>query len=148
MSWQQLLAEKRVRTHSTSRGELAQLRLVVARDLSDGQVPGLSADRRFACLYSAALQLAHMAIACAGYRVAATSGHHKTSLDALELVIGGAVRPYSAYLDICRRKRNLLEYDSSSIATETEVQELLLKVSELEEIVEKWIEQFHPSLGK
>ena len=32
------------------------MRALVARDLADAQVPGLSADRRFATAYNAALQ--------------------------------------------------------------------------------------------
>jgi len=45
------------------------MRALIARDLGDAQVDGLSADRRFATAYNAALQTANMAIACAGYRV-------------------------------------------------------------------------------
>jgi hypothetical protein len=43
------------------------MRALVARDLADSKVSGLSADRRFATAYNAALQAANMAIACAGY---------------------------------------------------------------------------------
>jgi len=42
------------------------MRALVARDLADAHVRGLSADRRFATAYNAALQTANMAIACAG----------------------------------------------------------------------------------
>ncbi|MGH9409392.1 MAG: hypothetical protein ACRD1V_08040 [Vicinamibacterales bacterium] len=42
-------------------------------------VAGLSADRKYATAYNAALQAANMAIACAGYRVTAKTGHHKTT---------------------------------------------------------------------
>jgi hypothetical protein len=38
---------------------------LVGRDLADAQVKGLSADRRFAIAYNAALQTVNMAIACA-----------------------------------------------------------------------------------
>jgi hypothetical protein len=54
------------------------MRALVARDLADAQVQGLSADRRFATAYNAALQTAKMAIACAGYRVTAKAGHHRS----------------------------------------------------------------------
>jgi len=47
------------------------LRPVIERGLADAAVPALSADRRFATAYNAALQAATMVIACAGYR---TSG--------------------------------------------------------------------------
>ncbi len=148
MSWAKLLADKRVKVQATSLAELTQLRAVVTRDTTDAQVPGLSADRRFACLYSAALQLRQMVIAYSGYRVSAIAGHHHTSFEALELAIGPGVASYAAYFDICRRKGNLAEYDSSSVVTETEVSELLIRLPDFEETVEEWIRQYHPQLGK
>jgi hypothetical protein len=48
---------------------LTDLRAVIARDLQDAALSGLSADRRFATAYNAVLQLTKMVIACAGYRV-------------------------------------------------------------------------------
>ena len=57
------------------------MRQLIARDLEDACVAGLSADRRFATAYNAALQAANMAVACAGYRItAARTGHHQVSL--------------------------------------------------------------------
>ena len=50
------------------------MRALIARDLADAAVPGLSADRRFATAYNAALQVANTAIASAGYRVTAKTG--------------------------------------------------------------------------
>jgi hypothetical protein len=49
------------------------MRALVARDLADAGIAGLSADRRFATAYNAALQAANIAIAfaCAGYRATA-----------------------------------------------------------------------------
>jgi hypothetical protein len=79
----QLLASRDVQRHRTSKRELDELRTLVARDLADARVHGLSADRRFATAYNAALQTANMAVACAGYRVTAKTGHHKVTLDAV-----------------------------------------------------------------
>jgi hypothetical protein len=45
----------------------------------------VSADRRFATAYNAALLTAHMVIACAGYRVTAKTGHHKVAFDVITL---------------------------------------------------------------
>jgi hypothetical protein len=50
---------------------LENLRRLVSRDLADAKVAGVSADRRFATAYNAALQAASMATACAGYRITA-----------------------------------------------------------------------------
>lgn len=87
MSWQRLLAAHRVQRHATSRRELDRLRAVVARDLCDARVPGLSTDRKFATACNAVLQLAKMAIACVGYRVVG-QGHYLTTFQALELAMG------------------------------------------------------------
>lgn len=64
------------------------MRALIVRDLTDAEIAGLSADRRFATAYNAALQAANMAIACAGYRITAKTGHHKISLESAILAIG------------------------------------------------------------
>jgi hypothetical protein len=69
VSWKQLLASRDVQTHATSRRELDGMRELIARDLADANVAAISADRRFATAYNAAVQAANMAIACAGYRI-------------------------------------------------------------------------------
>jgi hypothetical protein len=75
------------------------MRALVARDLADAQVQGLSAGRRFATAYNAALQTANMAIASAGYRVTAKTGHHKVTVNAIALALGPAAGPYADYLE-------------------------------------------------
>jgi hypothetical protein len=65
VTWTNLLASRDVQQHRTSKRELNDMRALVARDLADAQVAGLSADRRFATAYNAALQTANMAIAFA-----------------------------------------------------------------------------------
>lgn len=146
MSWQQLLTNHRVQTHSTSRRELDGLRAVVARDLQDARVVGLSTDRQFATAYNAVLQLAKMAIACAGYRVVG-AGHHQTTFEAVELAMGSRVSPLASYFDTCRRKRNILDYDNAQVVTETEAEELVQKAEEFRTRVEQWIAQHYPSLA-
>jgi hypothetical protein len=143
MSWQQLLTNHRVQTHTTSRRELDGLRAIVARDLQDARVVGLSTDRQFATAYNAVLQLAKMAIACAGYRVVG-QGHHVTAFEAVELAMGHRVAPLANYFEICRRKRNMLDYDMANVATETEVRELLEQAQAFRQLVEQWIAQQHP----
>jgi hypothetical protein len=70
------------------------MRALVARDLSDSKVTGLSADRRFATAYNAALQAANMAIACAGYRVTAKTGHHKVTIESVKVALRSSGRRY------------------------------------------------------
>ena len=88
MSWKQLLANKDAQKHTTSKPELDNMRELIARDMADAALAGLSADRRFATAYNAALQAANMAIACAGYRITARIGHHKISLESAALALG------------------------------------------------------------
>ena len=66
MTWTSLLANKEAQKHKTSKKESDNMRALIARDLADASLAGLSADRRFATAYNAALQAANMAIACAG----------------------------------------------------------------------------------
>ena len=146
MTWQQLLTAHRVQTHVTSRQELDGLRAVVARAFSDANLPGLSTDRQFATAYNAVLQLAKIAIACAGYRVVG-QGHHLTTFEAVELAMGRSVVPLARYFEPCRRKRNMLDYDMANVATETEVRELLEKAEEFRVLVEQWITGHYPQFA-
>ena len=145
MTWQQLVAHHRLQTHTTSRRELDGLRAIVARDLKDARVPGLSTDRQFATAYNAVLQLAKTAIACAGYRVVGT-GHHQTTFEAVELALGPSVANLVSYFDTCRRKRNILDYDAAQVVTETEAQELVEQAEAFRMLVEQWIAQYYPQL--
>ena len=62
-----LVAEGKLRSHRTSAREIADLLGVIDRDLADAAVQEVSADRRFAIAYEAALQLATIAIYASGY---------------------------------------------------------------------------------
>jgi hypothetical protein len=48
-----LLANKDAQKHTTSKKELDNMRALIARDLADASLAGLSADRRFATAYNA-----------------------------------------------------------------------------------------------
>jgi len=148
VTWTQLLANNEVKQHKTSKKELDSSRAVIVRDLADASIKGLSADRRFATAYNAALHAAKMAIAGAGYRVSTGAGHHKISFESVKLAVGKAADPYSDYFDRCRRKRNVIDYDDAYVATETEAQEILTKAKEFVDIVEQWIAKTHPALKR
>jgi hypothetical protein len=124
------------------------MRALVARDLADARIAGLSADRRFATAYNAALQAAHMAIACAGYRVTAKTGHHKITLYSANLALGPGAVKYGDYFETCRRKRNVIDYTRSHVATETEAREIVEKATEFGEFVEAWIQSKFPNLKR
>jgi SAV_6107-like HEPN len=124
------------------------MRALVARDLADAQVPGLSADRRFATAYNAALQSANMAIACAGYRVTAKTGHHKVTVEAIILAVGSAVKAHGDYFETCRRKRNVIDYTRSHVASDSEADEIVTKAREFHDLVEAWIDSKFPHLKR
>jgi hypothetical protein len=142
----ELLARHDVQRHRTSRNELDDLRALVARDLADAAVAGLSTDRRFATAYNAALLAANMAIACAGYRVTAKTGHHRITLDSVRLALGAGASAYADYFETCRRKRNVIDYSRSNVATETEAKEVAAKAAEFYDFVERWIGSKFPKL--
>jgi hypothetical protein len=148
MTWKKLLADRKVHTHSTSKKELDALRELIARDLTDAGIKGLSPDRRFATAYNAALQTAKMAIACAGYRLASAPGHHRLTFEAARLALGPTAAKSLDYFETCRRKRNNIDYDHASVATETEAAEMVAMAQAFLELVEQWIAAHHAKLGR
>lgn len=145
MSLQNLLNSKKIQSHTTSKSEISGLREVVGRDIADASIKALSADRRFATAYNAVLQLSKMAIACAGFRVKTGVGHHLKTFEAVNKIIGSVeVENLTDYFDLCRRKRNNIDYDSAEVVSESESEELLKKTVEFQKIVENWIEKNHP----
>ena len=124
------------------------MRELIARDLKDAGIAEISADRRFATAYNAALQAANMAIACAGYRISSMTGHHKVTFESTKLVFGKVANEYADYFETCRRKRNMIDYSRSRVATETEAKEALRKAQEFVELVENWIARNYAALKK
>ena len=146
MTWTSLLANKEAQKHKTSKKELDNMPALIARDLADASLAGLSADRRFATAYNAALQAANMAIACAGYRIVSKVGHHRVSLESAKLVLGKAAHKYTDYFETCRRKRNTIDYTFSNVATDTEAKEIVVQAKQFYIEVEEWITKNHPAL--
>jgi hypothetical protein len=48
------------------------------------------------------------------------------------------------YLDTCRNKRNITEYDYVGGVTEEDIEELIAFVNELREEVIQWLKKQHP----
>jgi hypothetical protein len=87
-----------------------------------------------------------MAIACAGYRVSSRSGDHQISIEATKLALGKVADSYADYFDMCRRKRNLIDYTDAHVATESETDEIVRKANEFLKLVESWISANYPFL--
>lgn len=145
MSWQKLLNQNRVERHTTSKQEMGDLRALVARNLHDAALPGLSFDNKLGLSYEAALISAKMVIACSGYRLKAQPGHHKTSFEILPLAMGSSVQPVADFFEHCRRNRNLISYDAAGVVGQTEADDALREALAFEKLVESWITTTHPA---
>jgi len=58
--------------------------------------------------------------------------------------MGPEVAELARYFDVCRRKRNVMDYDLASTASETEARELVERTVEFRSQVEGWISRNHP----
>ena len=145
MTWKKLLDTNRVESHVTSKQELDDLRSAVSRNLKDAAIVGLSADNKFSMSYESSLLVAKMTISAAGYRVKGL-GAHQTTWTAMKLALGKELAKTASYLDLCRRKRNELSYDSAGVVTAAEAAELLKEARKLKTMVDHWIEENHPNL--
>ena len=145
MSLKSLLAEGLLRPHRTSQREVADLFRLVERDLADAAVTKISADRRFATAYNAALQLATIVLHAGGYRTE-RMGHHRITFQVLPEIMGKEADSQSAYFDLCRSKRNITDYDRAGQISEKEAEEILKQAREFKQDVERWLKKHHPSI--
>ncbi|MBX3414294.1 MAG: hypothetical protein KF708_16525 [Pirellulales bacterium] len=120
----------------------------MAVKLKDAKSTDISDDTRFTTAYGAALLLAKMALACAGYRLdSKLGGHHKTAFDALPYCVGVPVQPLTDYFDLCRRKRNEIDYDRANVASRADADEIIEQTNELRKLIESWIQEKYPALA-
>jgi hypothetical protein len=145
MTLKELSAEGRLRKHKTSPREMADLLRVVDRDMADACVQQLSPDRRFATAYNAALQLATIVLHVAGWQ-ATGAGHHWATLHVLPEILGPRVVKRADYLDGCRTKRNITDYDRAGEISAAEVDEILQEARAFRADVLAWLRARHPSL--
>lgn len=134
-----------LRPHRTSPEEIDNLLSIVDRDLADAQEEGISADWRFGIAYNAALKLCTMLLYASGYRAERALQHYRT-IQAMPLVLGKGRKGDAKYLDACRMKRNVVEYDYVGGATEDDANELVGFAADLREDVLIWIKNNHPQL--
>ena len=133
-----------LKIHRTSREEISHLLNIVERDLNDAQ-RDISTDWRFGIAYNAALKLCRILLAAEGYRPSHDSQHYRT-LAALPEILGDTKKADAEYLDDCRKKRNILEYDCVGGASESDADELIKFVKEFRGEVIAWLRKKHPEL--
>ncbi|MGH2620406.1 MAG: hypothetical protein ACRDHG_07520 [Anaerolineales bacterium] len=119
---------------------------LVDRDLDDAAVEALSTDRRFLIAYDAALNLATIALYCAGYETHG-KGHHWATFQAVPEIMGEQFKDQSSYFESCRTKRNVSTYDRGSQISEAEAAELLDEGRRFNAQLEKWLRENFPTLA-
>jgi uncharacterized protein (UPF0332 family) len=145
MSLQQWAKNGWLRKHATSRNQVASLIAIADRDLEDS-ARGISDDWKFGIAYNAVLKLCTVLLYCEGYRPEKNLAHYRT-LQALPLILGESRKNDAEYLDRCRTKRNITEYDSIGQISKEEASELMAFAQELREEVLTWLKQRHPDLS-
>jgi len=144
MSLSDWLANRWILVHEASPAEIADLFALVDRDLEDAAVPRLSADWRLGITYNAALQLAMLALAAAGFRPGRERAHERAILSLRETV--GTAEATVNLLDSLRRKRNQNNYERASTTSTAEAKELYEIVTVLREQALKWMKKNHKAL--
>ena len=133
-----------LKPHQTSRKEISSLLRIVDRDLDDAQ-GGISSDWRFGIAYNAALKLCRILLSAEGYRPSHGLQHYRT-LAVLPEILGEEKKPDAEYLNDCRKKRNIVEYDYVGGASESDADELIRFVKEFKDEVIAWLKKNHPEL--
>lgn len=146
MSLKKWLDNSWLRKHKTDKQEIANLLQIVDRDLKDAKEKSISQDWRFGIAYNAALKLCAILLAAEGYRPERTLQHYRT-IFAMPEILGKETMDDAQYLDTCRKKRNIAEYDQIGIVSETEAEELLKFAKILRKKVLEWLKTKHPELS-
>jgi len=71
---------------------------------------------------------------------------HYRTIQALPLILGKKHEQDAKYLDVCRNKRNVAEYDYIGGVTEEDVSELVGYAKELHDEVLRWLNKHHAEL--
>jgi len=138
------LENKWLKPHRVNQKEVTGLLSIVDRDIKDAGA-ALSPDWRFGIAYNAALKLCTVLLHAEGYRVAHDLQHYRT-IAAMPLILGDSRAADAEYLDTCRKKRNIVEYERAGSISVTEADELLAFATEFRGVVANWLKNTHPTL--
>ena len=134
--------------HQPTKREIDDLRGVIARNIADAAVTGLSADNRLGIAYEAVLVSCKLVVHASGYRIrSGIPGAHAKTLECAEIALGPSISTIIAYFDAIRRKRNRLSYDVAGMIGQTEAAEALKRARAFKTTVEAWLKKTHPSLA-
>lgn len=130
-----------LRRHRTSREEIFGLLGIANRDLADAGST-ISADWRFGIAYNAALKLCTILLYAEGYQAEKALQHYRTIM-APPMILGPQRKKDADYLNACRAKRNLVEYDRVGGVTDQDADEPIRFVREFREDVLAWLKEKH-----
>lgn len=131
-----------LKSHKTSKEEIGNLLAIVDRDIKDVSEGGISADWSFGIAYNAALKLCTILLYAEGYKAERNLQHYRT-IQALPLILGVERKGDADYLETCRAKRNIVEYDYIGGVTSDNALELIEYVKDLKVDVERWLVKNH-----
>jgi len=143
MTLKQWLNNGWLKPHKTSKEEIGNLLAIVERDIKDASEGEISADWSFGIAYNAALKLCTVLLYAEGYKAERNLQHYRT-IQALPLILGSERKNDSDYLDSCRSKRNIVEYDYIGAVTAGNALELIEFVKGLKIDVERWLAKNNP----
>jgi uncharacterized protein (UPF0332 family) len=115
-------------------------------DLEDAN-SAVSYDWRFGIAYNAALKLCTILLYSEGYRPAHGLEHYRT-ITALPLILGQEKENDAQFLNVCRSKRNIVEYDCVGGVSKGEAEDLIAFVKEFRKEVIQWLKENHSDLSK
>jgi len=131
-----------LRRHTPSKDEITNLFKIVKRDLDDAE-SGISADWRFGIAYNASLKLCTILLYAKRFRAEKSLQHYRT-IQALPLIMGESKKDDARYLDACRKKRNIVEYEQIGSVTDHDAEELIEFVKEFKDEVKNWLKENYP----
>ncbi|HET6251204.1 MAG TPA: hypothetical protein VFE47_26210 [Tepidisphaeraceae bacterium] len=134
-----------VKPHDATPQEIERLFDVIERDLKVSGNKDMDPDWRFVAPYNAALQGAAVALYASGFESTKGGGAHYYTIESLKLTVGdeGTVDELQSF----KAKRGGAVYESTGIASETEISELRNLAEKLRNRVQAWLLAEHPALA-
>lgn len=122
----------------SSKPEIQRLLEKIATKLTDSRNQTVSLETRFDIAYEALLQIGLVALRSHHLRPNSRGGHHVIALQTLPLTIGYP-REKLRLLEEFRKQRAAGLYDGSFTPSESELNELIAVVSELQALLMSWL---------
>lgn len=133
-----------LRPHSTGREEIRNLFGIIERDIHDARNTDLTPDWRFTIAYNAALQCCTIPLYCMGYRSGRGQSEHYRVIMSITLTLGQEYAELRDYLNACRVKRNISDYDRAGTISASEARELIETAEEMSQEISQWLGEHYP----